>query len=385
MYGTIYMKILQLNKLYYPVTGGVEHVVQQIAEGLNKYTDMKVLVCQEKGNFIQEDINGVAVIRTGSLGVKFSLPLSPGYIKAVRHMSSKCDVLLLHMPFPLGDLALLMSGYKGRVVLWWHSDIVRQKKLMKLYRPLMEWTLKRADAIVVATEGHIEGSKYLKPFKNKCRVIPFGVSREIYEDAEIYNNINKNIRVNDYLRATNKQQITFLFVGRLVYYKGVDILVEAFSIAVKTSDVSMNLKIIGSGPLEDFLKQQAKALGVAEYIEFIGKVDDRQLMKAYRNCDVFILPSVARSEAFGLVQIEAMAYGKPVINTWLDSGVPYVSINEQTGLTVPPGNYDALADAIKRMAEDNGFRNKCGINARQRVSTEYREDIMMKRLIEVLK
>ena len=379
------IKILQLNKLYYPVTGGVEHVVQQIAEGLNEYTDMKVLVCQEKGNFIHENINGVDVFRTGSLGVKFSLPLSPGYIKAVRHMSSKCDVLLLHMPFPLGDLALLTSGYKGRVVLWWHSDIVRQKKLMRLYRPLMEWTLKRADAIVVATEGHIEGSKYLKPFKNKCRVIPFGVSREIYEDAEIYNNINKNIRVNDYLRAAHKQQITFLFVGRLVYYKGVDILVEAFSIAVKTSDVSMHLKIIGSGPLEDFLKQQAKALGVEEYIEFVGKVDDRQLMKAYRDCDVFILPSVARSEAFGLVQIEAMAYGKPVINTWLDSGVPYVSINEQTGLTVPPGNYTALADAIKRMAEDNGFRNKCGINARQRVSTEYREDIMMKRLLEVLK
>ena len=377
------IKILQLNKLYYPVTGGVEHVVQQIAEGLNEYTDMKVLVCQEKGNFIHENINGVDVFRTGSLGVKFSLPLSPGYIKAVRHMSSKCDVLLLHMPFPLGDIALLMSGYKGRVVLWWHSDIVRQKRLMKLYRPLMEWTLKRADAIVVATEGHIEGSQYLKPFKNKCRIIPFGVSREIYEDAEIYN--NKNIRVNNYLCAAAKRQITFLFVGRLVYYKGADILVEAFSIAVKTSDVSMYLKIIGSGPLEDFLKQQAKALEVEEYIEFVGKVDDRQLMKAYRDCDVFILPSVARSEAFGLVQIEAMAYGKPVINTWLDSGVPYVSINEQTGLTVPPGNYAALADAIKRMAEDNGFRNKCGINARQRVSTEYREDIMMKRLLEVLK
>lgn len=377
------IKILQLNKLYYPVTGGVEHVVQQIAEGLNEYTDMKVLVCQEKGNFIHENINGVDVFRTGSLGVKFSLPLSPGYIKAVRHMSSKCDVLLLHMPFPLGDIALLMSGYKGRVVLWWHSDIVRQKRLMKLYRPLMEWTLKRADAIVVATEGHIEGSQYLKPFKNKCRIIPFGVSREIYEDAEIYN--NKNIRVNNYLCAAAKRQITFLFVGRLVYYKGVDILVEAFSIAVKTSDVSMYLKIIGSGPLEDFLKQQAKALEVEEYIEFVGKVDDRQLMKAYRDCDVFILPSVARSEAFGLVQIEAMAYGKPVINTWLDSGVPYVSINEQTGLTVPPSNYAALADAIKRMAEDNDFRNKCGINARQRVSTEYREDIMMKRLLEVLK
>ena len=126
-------KVLQVNKLYHPITGGIERVVQQIAEGLNDRTDMKVLVCQRKGKAVTEEVNGVWVRRSSSFGVLASLPISFSFLLELRKLSKDRDVIHFHMPFPLGDLACLLSGYKGKVVVWWHSDIVRQKKMMKLF------------------------------------------------------------------------------------------------------------------------------------------------------------------------------------------------------------------------------------------------------------
>lgn len=178
------IRVLQVNKLYYPVTGGIERVVQQLAEGLCEDTDTKVLVCRRKGRTIVEQIAGIEVTRASSMGMLSSLPLSVSFLWKFRRMAKDRDIIHIHMPFPLGDLACFLSGYKGRVILWWHSDIVRQKKLMKLYRPLMEWLLRRADCIVVATQGHIDGSKYLKPYQEKCRIIPFGVDLKIEKEAD---------------------------------------------------------------------------------------------------------------------------------------------------------------------------------------------------------
>ena len=138
------LRVLQVNKMYYPATGGVERLVQQIAEGLNERTDMKVLVCRKKGKGQVDTINGVEVHRASSLGVYFSMPVSFSFFRQLRSMSRDCDVIHLHMPFPLGDLGILLSGFKGKVVVSWHSDVVRQKKLMVLYRPIMERLLKRA-------------------------------------------------------------------------------------------------------------------------------------------------------------------------------------------------------------------------------------------------
>ena len=170
------IKVLQTNKLYYPVTGGIERVVQQLAEGLSDKTDTTVLVCQKEGKAVHENINGVPVIRCRTLCYISSLPISLSYVWCFKKEARKNDIVHIHMPFPLGDLACLLSGYKGKVVLWWHSDIVRQKRMMFFYRPLMNWLLRRADVIVVATEGHINGSRYLKPYADKCVIIPYGVA-----------------------------------------------------------------------------------------------------------------------------------------------------------------------------------------------------------------
>lgn len=365
------IRILQVNKLYYPVTGGIERVVQQLAEGFSGDTDTKVLVCRQRGKTVIEDINGVEVTRASSLGTISSLPLSFSFLYRFRKMAKDRDIVHIHMPFPLGDLACLLSGYRGTVVLWWHSDIVRQKKLMKLYRPLMNWLLRRADCIVVATQGHIDGSHYLKAFEKKCRIIPYGVDAMIEREADRWISAGQH--------KETGSDVHFLFVGRFVYYKGCRTLIEAFAKAAG-KDSSLRLDLVGTGPLEDELKARVKELGLSGRICFHAGVDDDELIRFFQRCDVFVLPSLFRSEAFGLVQIEAMAFGKPVINTKLPSGVPYVSLHGETGLTVEPGQPAELADAMLYLAQNPDERLQMGLRARKRMEEQFRMDTMLERV-----
>lgn len=371
------MKILQTNKLYYPVTGGIERVVQQLAEGLSDRTSTTVLVCRKKGKTIREEVNGVPVLRCKTLINVSSLPISLSYLHCFRKEAKKNDIVHIHMPFPLGDFACLLSGYKGKVVLWWHSDIVRQKRLMTFYRPLMNWLLRRADAIVVATEGHINGSKYLTPYADKCKIIPYGVDARIKQKADTF----LEQKTEEKLEQT-KRPVRFLFVGRLVYYKGVRNLLEAWYRLVSEEPQlkeRMVLDIVGSGQMEEELYKYVADKGLQDQVLFHTHVSDEQLMEFYKNCDVFVLPSQQRSEAFGLVQIEAMAFGKPVINTNLPSGVPYVSQNGVTGLTVEPSDPEELAQALKKLTIDDECRTRMGQAARQRVESEYTMENMLEK------
>lgn len=358
------LKILHVNKFYYPWIGGVEKVVQDLAEGLKDNADVKVLACQPKGKTSCEDINGVKVIKAGSLGKFFSMPISFSFFRYFKNMSEESDVVCLHMPFPLADLACFLSRYKGKLVLWWHSDIVRQKKLMVIYRPLMNWLLKKADLIIVATQGHIDGSKYLKPFENKCCIIPFGIDIDDYIHGE-----KKLILTQNLFDEKNKK---ILFVGRLVYYKGIEVLIDAFR-----NIQNGELFIIGEGPLMNNLKNKVKEYGLQNVVHFMSKVNDEDLKSAFYDCDVFVLPSIENSEAFGLVQLEAMVYKKPVVNTNLPTGVPYVSLNNISGLTVTPGDTQELSDAIQKLVDDEKLRIKLGENAFDRVSSIFSKNKML--------
>lgn len=373
------LRILQVNKLYYPYTGGIETVVRQIAEGLNQKTDMKVLVCREKRKTVRETIRGVAVTRAGSFRMVGNLPFSWKFVQEFRKMAADREILLFHMPYPIGDLAYLLSGIRDKtVIVWWHSDIVRQKKWMIFYRPFMEWFLKRADRIIVATQGHIEGSCYLKPYRKKCVVIPFGVRKEIEIDSRRY---QKEKRIAEQEQGADKKQeqkVRFLFIGRLVYYKGCDILLKAWK-GLRNAE----LIIVGSGNLEKEMKQYEKNALLSESIDWKGTLSDRQVMEEYRKCDVLVLPSVARSEAFGLVQIEAMSYGKPVINTRLASGVPYVSLDQVTGLTVEAGDIKALHEAMKWMIVHPEERKRMGEAARKRVEQEFLLNKMLDQIFDL--
>lgn len=360
------IKILQVNKLYYPEIGGIEKTLQQISEGLSKdpEVDLKVLVCQKKGKGQLDDINGVEIHRSGSMGVVASVPISFSFIWNLRKMAKDMDVIQFHLPFPLGDLACLLSGYRGKVVVYWHSDVVKQKKWMLFYRPVMERFLKRADVILVGAEGIINGSKYLKPYRKKCKVVPFAVSDAILEAGGDY------LRDDEFKDKKDTEQLNFLFIGRLVYYKGCSTLLDAF---VEVKDIAF-LTIIGEGPLRDELEKKASDLGIEDKISFLGHVTDLEKEACLKKADVFVFPSVERSEAFGLVQLEAMSFGIPIINTDLPSGVPEVSLHMQTGLTVKAGDADALAKAMRWMIEHPDTRKNMGFLARRRVECNYTEE-----------
>lgn len=365
------IKVLQVNKLYYPVTGGIEKVVQQISEGLNDKTDMKVLVCKQRGKSITQKVNGITVHRAGSIGILFSMPISVSFIVQLWKLSKDRDILHFHMPFPLGDLACLLSGYKGKVVVWWHSDIVKQKKMMRLYRPIMERFLQRADVIIVATKGHIDGSDYLAKYRDKCVIIPYGIDNKVIEKSDLY--------IQQKGTESNKK-VNILFVGRFVYYKGCEVLLKAFS-----QIEGAELTIIGSGVLEKKFMAMTVELGISNCVHFLGQVDEEELSNAYEDCDIFVLPSIEKSEAFGLVQIEAMSYGKPVINTNLPSGVPYVSLNGITGLTVEPNDVQALREAMKWMIDHKEERVEMGRKARERVKEHFLLNDMLHKVVEIYK
>ena len=375
------LKVLQLGKQYYPHIGGIEIIMQQIAEGIQGEVDSYVLASQGKGPAYNEVINGVPVYFAKSWGIIASLPISLDLIFYLRKHCSEYDVIHLHMPFPLGDLACLLSGYKGKLVLYWHSDIVRQKKALIFYKPLMNWTLRRADVIAIATQGNIDGSPYVKPFEKKCVKIPFGLRKTWEEKSDIY------WKKREIQKAPGKP-LRLLFIGRLVYYKGCSILMDAMKLLKKELQQQISqieLVIVGTGVLEADMKAEAEKSGLENVIHFLGKAPDEVLERELERCDVLVFPSVANSEAFGLVQLEAMAYGKPVINTSLSTGVPWVSLHKETGLTVPPENARALYKAILWMLRNPEKREKMGIRARQRVKKEYTQEQMLRRIVTLYK
>ena len=369
------IKILEVNKAYFPHTGGIETLVKQYSEELGKYKniELRTLVCRDGiGKTCSENINGVRLTRTGSFGTYFSCPVSMSFLKIFRKMSAKADIIHIHVPFPLADLALLLSGYSGKVIVSWHSDVVKQKKLLRLYKPLMKYLLNRADCILVATEGHIYGSEFLPEYRHKCRILPYGIN------PADYLNIQKIPFLTE--KATNPESIKVFFTGRLVYYKGVDVLINAF----RNVKNNCELFIAGTGIIESKLKEKVRKYGLNDRVHFLGFLPDKQLKQAFSDCDIFVLPSVERSEAFGIVQLEAMIYGKPVINTSLPSGVPYVSIHETTGITVKPYNSHELADAINILRKNKNLRERLGKNGQKRVLEYFNEKNIIQDLYKII-
>lgn len=364
------LRVLLVNKAYPPHIGGIETLVRRYALCLQTefHAEVQVLACQEKGKTVREVMEGIPVLRAGSIGTYFSCPLSCSFLWQFRKMAKQADVVMIHMPFPLADLACLLSGYQGRVVLAWHSDVVKQKTLLRFYRPLLRWLLKRADCILTATQGHIDSSAFLPTVQEKCRVIPYGIDIADYRAAKAYPVLAK--------AATQPDTVKLLFVGRLVYYKGVTVLLEAMR-----QVTGCELFLIGSGKLQEELQQTAVQM---ENVHFLGSLSDADLRAALQECDMLVLPSVANSEAFGLVQLEAMVYGKPVINTALPTGVPHVSLDGETGLTVPPNDAAALAKAIQTLVSDAALRERYGKAAKQRVETVFAEETVMRQVYAAL-
>lgn len=353
------MRITFLNKYYYPPhLGGVETYMQTLAEALAEREGVQVdaIVSNESDTTVREDVGGVDVLRLARLFAAASTPVALGMAKAIRAAargSMRTDVFHFQFPYPWGDWAWQRAGSPRPIVVTYHSDIVRQRFLGALYRPIMRRLLERADRIIVASPPMTQ-SVALRPHAAKCRVVPFGIHPERYAPTP-----ERLARVAE-LRAEHQRPIV-LFVGRLIYYKGVDVLVRAMT------GFDADVVLIGTGPLEAELRDLAVASGVADRLTFVPPVDDGELSAWLRAADVFCLPSVARSEAFGIVQLEAHISETPVVCTDLPTGVPWVNQDGETGFVVPPGDVGALAAAVRRLLADDALRARMGARARARV------------------
>lgn len=368
------MKITQLFKIYWPDNGGgIAKVIESIADGFSD-CEQEIIVCQDnrhKQNRVDQ-YNGIRVYRCSQLFTFASTPISFHFLRSVKKRTMDSDITIYHFPYPMIDIAVLLGLYSGKLVVWWHCGIEKYKRLLPLYRPLVKHTLQKADRILVSARGNIEHSDILKQFQNKCSVIPYCVGGGYLAKGR------------ESMQKTKqpKECINILFVGRLVWYKGCDVLLKAFAKMQKKDGVKCRLVLVGGGPLAQELKKLALALNLRS-VEFTGMVSEEEKMRQIEACDFLVLPSVSQAEAFGLVQLEAMAFGKPVINTRLPSGVPHVSIHGVTGITVEPNHIGQLAAAMQKLAADDKLRQKYGRNAFNLVNEEYTGPVMIRRHREV--
>jgi glycosyltransferase involved in cell wall biosynthesis len=356
-------RVLHVGKFYPPHMGGMETHLQVLCRGLRSEVDVRVLVASDTRRHSVELIDGIEVTRAGTAFNLAGAPVCPGMVRAIRE--ARAEIVHLHLPNPAAILAYLASGYRGRLVVSYHSDVVRQRALDAAFRPILHATLAQADAIIAATPNYVESSPVLARFRSRCHVIPYGIPLDGFE------------RIDSAVGGIRDRFGSRLVVsiGRLVYYKGFDTLIRAMR------EVQAHLVIVGEGPLRGALEAEVRALGLCDRVTFVGGVDD--VVPYCHAADVFVLASVARSEAFGIVQLEAMACGTPVVNTWLDSGVPYVSRDGESGLTVPPAEPGALAGAINRLLDDPALRTEFGRTARSRVEAEFSEGVMVDRTLDL--
>jgi len=361
------MRVLQVNKLYSPWIGGVEKIVQQIAEGLNKrdVLDIDILCCQPKGKGIIEENNGVKVYRASSFGMLWGMPFSFNFLRLFKKISQIVDIIDLHQPFFLGDLAIFIFKPKAKLIVHYHSDIVRQRFFEFLLRPIIFNTLKKSDKIIVSNPNILKNSPYLKNVQQKCEIIPFGVDLDNFKggtEEEI-----KKIR--------EKYGKFVLFVGRLNYYKGVKYLIDAMK------GFELNLVIIGDGPLKKELKKRVEKLKINERIFFLSVLKNEDLINFYKASDFLVLPSIFKSEAFGIVLIEAMACGKPIISTELGTGTSFVNKDGITGFVVLPRDSKSLSNVIRRIITDDKISLELGENALNRVREIFSLEKMLKKTV----
>jgi glycosyltransferase involved in cell wall biosynthesis len=345
--------------------GGIERHMQLLCEGLTALdVDVTYLVAGDSLHSKDSKIKTVAesyrMVEAATLGTYFSTAASPmQIIKAIAmHRKEPFDVVHLHFPNPLAHLASLLLPSSIKRVITWHSDIVRQKRLLALYLPFLKRETLRADALIAATPAHFTSSTQIPDNlpTAKRHVIPYG--RDFSDllltpaSAELCDSLKTKAK-----SVSTSGHIIFA-LGRHVYYKGFDVLIDAMR------HVNAQLILGGDGPIKAELQQQVERLGISHKVTFTGSIQETELAAYFNACDVFCLPSVEQSEAFGLVQLEAMACGKPVVCTQLNNGVNVVNQAGVTGLAVPLRDTDALAEALNQLLNDHALRSKLGQQAK---------------------
>lgn len=306
------------------------------------------------------------IVAVPALAKKAGTMLSPAMIRYLQKHQKEYAIIHIHHPDPMAALALRLSGFKGPVILHWHSDIVSQKLLLPFYRPLQNWLIRRSTAIVGTTPVYLQQSPHLKLVQQKCIAIPIGI-QSLKPDTESVRSI----------RARFPGKILIYACGRLVPYKGMEYLVEAAA----TLPDNFHVAIGGNGPLFRQLQTRIQELGLQERVTLLGYVPDEEMPGWFGVCDVFVLPSIMKTEAFGIVQIEAMSLGKPVVATTIPgSGVSWVNKDGVSGINVPPQDAQALARAISEAVK---HQEQLGAGARNLFLERYQLSTMIDKTLQL--
>jgi rhamnosyl/mannosyltransferase len=348
--------------------GGIEQVIFQLCEsGARHGVDSTVLTLSNN------PAPGVIQIREHQVHqarMDFQLAstgFSYSVFKQFRELAAEADVVNYHFPWPFMDLVHFCSVTKKPCVVSYHSDIIRQRHLLKLYRPLMRRFLDSADRIVAASPNYFHTSEILQDYREKTRVITYGLDKAGYPQPEVERTERWRRQLGDKF---------FLFVGVMRYYKGLHILLEAMQ------GLNYPVVIVGAGPLEAELHAQAKKLGL-QNLHFLGRLGDEDKVALLQLSYAVVFPSHLRSEAFGISLLEGAMYGKPMISSEIGTGTSYINIHNETGLVVPPSNPQAFREAMRTLWENPVRAAEMGVKAEARYRQLFTADEMGRKWTEL--
>lgn len=361
------IKVLHFYKQYFPdSTGGVEQSIFQLCEGGAAHgLAPKVLTLADQAG--QQTVEHHSVVQVKKNFELASTGFSYAALPVFKRMAAEADLVHFHFPWPFMDLVHLLANINTPSLVTYHSDIVKQKYLLKAYRPLMMHFLHSVDHIVATSPAYLNSSKILQHFSGKVSCIPLGLDEQLFPGLCSENLQHWKERF---------QQPFFLFVGQLRYYKGLSYLLDA------AQGLNIPIVIAGSGPEADNLKRQAVTLGLAQ-VHFLGSISELDKASLLHLCHCFVFPSHLRSEAFGLALLEAAMHGKPMISCEIGTGTSYINLHKETGLVVSPANPSALRDAIEWMANSKPEAMQMGLAARARYLTHFTGEVMVQRYIEL--
>ena len=338
-------KVLHVGKFYPPVAGGMERAVETVCLASEGLVESRVLAMNASSRSVEETRDGVHVTRVGRMGSAGSVAIAPGFARALGRADA--DLIILHEPNPWALLSYAIVHPLPPVVIWYHSDVVRPAlQYAVFYAPIARPAYRRAERFIVSSAALAAHADALQPYRDRVRVIPFGI------DASPW-------------RGMDASSPFVLFAGRHVAYKGVDVLLRALQ------GTTIRAVIAGDGPARGEWESLAAALGLDQQVRFVGGVPDVELRALMQSCAALVLPSITRAEAFGYVQLEAMASSKPIVSTDVPSGVSWVNQHETTGLIVRAGDAGALRAALKRLMNDPSLRRRFGDAGRRRVEEEF--------------
>jgi len=346
------MRVLHFYKTYYPDSvGGIEQVIRQMCVGTGRLgvTNTVLSLSREK-NLVPITVEGHTVHRVPLDFELLSNACSVASLGALARLAQEADVVHYHFPWPFMDLAHFLARVNKPTVLTYHSDIVRQKKLLRLYKPLKQRFLRSVDAIVATSPNYMESSEVLARYRDKTRIITYGLDQRTYPQP------------GPALLAYWRQRLGpkfFLFVGVLRYYKGLHVLLEA------VAGTDYPVVIVGAGPEEAALKAQAARLGLTNVV-FVGAVGEEDKVALLTLCYAMPFPSHLRSEAFGISLLEGAMYGKPLISCEIGSGTTYINIDGETGLVTPPADAQALRAAMRTLWDNPKMAREMGARAAAR-------------------